>query len=66
MEGVEGFKLCGSNAKMEIKLPTRSEDFFLAYDIFDDRLNKKKSEDFSFMKKNKVKFNCVDVTVTEY
>ena len=25
-----------------------------------------RSEDYSFLKKNKVKFNCVDVTVKEY
>ena len=26
----------------------------------------KKCEDFSFIKKNKVKFNCVDLVVNEY
>lgn len=25
-----------------------------------------RSEDFSFIKKNKVKFNCVDIVINEY
>lgn len=33
--GVDGFKLSGNNKKMEIKLPQRSEEFFLAWDVFD-------------------------------
>lgn len=46
-EGVEGFKLSGTNKKLAVNLPQRSEDF-------------------SFLNKNKVKFNCVDITYKEY
>lgn len=46
-EGIEGFKIAGSDKQLSIKLPQRCEDF-------------------SFLKKNKVKFNCVDVQVKKY
>ena len=36
MEGVEGFKKAGNNQKIEIKLPQRSEELFLAWDVFGD------------------------------
>ena len=35
-EGVEGFKMAGNNKKMEIKRPMRSEEAFMAWDIFDN------------------------------
>ena len=35
MEGVEGFKMVGTNKKLEIKNTHRSEELFLAWDVFD-------------------------------
>ena len=56
------------------KPPTPKADYFEGIEGFKVASNNKKmkvnlpsrSEDFSFLKKNKVKFNCVDIAIKEY
>ena len=53
-EGVEGFKMVGNQKKLEVKMES------------EESLQQPLREDFTFFKKSKVKFNCVDIQVNEY